>query len=475
MNLFQRESSREVDNLQRENKQLKSKLELLERENKALKLSIYELSIRYNALYQSAGVKAQPFSLDSVVDDASLDLPSDILENVRHVNEVDEVDTGGVRTSGRFDSRTFSHRMDIRAHKGAVYVARFSPCGRWLASGSFDKTARLHSLEGDRATELFCLSEHQHIVSEIAWTPSSSLMLSGGYDKRCCLWDVATGKLVQAFEVPGFVQSLSFAPQDNNLVFSATSSCNFVGLHDLRAGAACQSRLENDSTINSIFLSKDGMFLTSGDQSGHIKLWDCRQGLSTESRKNDEVGKPISYLHTSSMPCVDDDGRYIAANSYDNVLRVYDRGMQPAASASQRALNQTHRAPLTLMHSLRGHKNRNWPIRSSFFHGREHRATGKWHSSSKDSSGVPGSADDDVKGGPAQDASIHTTVLLATGSADPNAYIFDVGGPAGTGELIQKLEHPDRVYSTYFHPTEPTLVTACADFVIRVFGPSAPA
>ena len=29
--------------------------------------------------------------------------------------------------------------------------------------------------------------------------------------------------------------------------------------------------------------------------------------------------------------------------------------------------------------------------------------------------------------------SVHTTVLLATGSVDGDAYVFDVGGPSGTG------------------------------------------
>lgn len=71
-----------------------------------------------------------------------------------------------------------------------------------------------------------------------------------------------------------------------------------------------------------------------------------------------------------------DEPRYMAVNSYDNcklcnradlsdyvsytvhlVLRVYDRGMDPPKSDNR------------LVHTLKGFKNKNWPIRSSFYCG----------------------------------------------------------------------------------------------------------
>lgn len=71
-----------------------------------------------------------------------------------------------------------------------------------------------------------------------------------------------------------------------------------------------------------------------------------------------------------------DEPRYMAVNSYDNgkssqqkanimkkvlndgiVLRVYDRGMDPPKSDTR------------LVHALKGFKNKNWPIKSSFYCG----------------------------------------------------------------------------------------------------------
>ncbi len=47
----------------------------------------------------------------------------------------------------------------------------------------------------------------------------------------------------------------------------------------------------------------------------------------------------------------------MAVNSFDNFLRVYDRGMDPPESN------------LKLLHTLKGPKNKNWPIRSAFYRG----------------------------------------------------------------------------------------------------------
>jgi len=67
------------------------------------------------------------------------------------------------------------------------------------------------------------------------------------------------------------------------------------------------------------------------------------------------------------------------------------------------------------------------------------------------------------------------SLILATGSAEkPGAvFLFDVGGPEGSGELIQKLEgHTDRVNCVTFHPNLPVLATCSADNTVRIWTPT---
>ncbi len=59
----------QMENITKENKLLKYKLDVLERENKDLKKSIYDLSVRYDMLlYQFMGKNGKPFNIESISD-----------------------------------------------------------------------------------------------------------------------------------------------------------------------------------------------------------------------------------------------------------------------------------------------------------------------------------------------------------------------------------------------------------------------
>ncbi|KAJ3056047.1 hypothetical protein HK097_008284 [Rhizophlyctis rosea] len=147
-------------------------------------------------------------------------------------------------------------------------------------------------------------------------------------------------------------------------------------------------------------------------------------------------------------------------------MRVYDRGFSPPQSS------------MRLMHALKGYKNKNWPIKSSFFYVKDVRLPGRVAGSrvKRVGSHEPVYGKDELqpdaedKANYEKDKTTETSILLATGSADPFVYVYSVGGPEGTGELIQRLEgHTDRVYAVDFHPSEPILASCSADFTVKVW------
>lgn len=117
--------------------------------------------------------------------------------------------------------------------------------------------------------------------------------------------------------------------------------------------------------------------------------------------------------------------------------------------------------PLQQVHELTGHKNRNWPIKSSFYSGAEYRGEDSWQEA----------ADGDESNN-GDDHASHNK-LLATGSADGFAYVFDVSNESSresSAPLLQKLgRHGERVYAVDFHPTLPVLATASADSTLKIW------
>ncbi|KAF9425460.1 hypothetical protein BGZ94_007514 [Podila epigama] len=348
-------------------------------------------------------------------------------EGVRRLNMESIVPRQG--GSSKSDGRQFFLKNDLKGHQGAVYAVQYSPNGKFLATGSFDKT-------------LLVLKGHGLNISDLAWGYDSSLLLSAAYDKTCKLWDVQSGKLLDSFEGEGFVQKES-SVSPSTLTF------------------------KNDAMINSIYVYHDGLTVISGDSSGYLKTWDVRTGKVLQSILNEPSKKPIANIAVSRQrgtaegvhlaETEEPESRWLAVNSYDNVIRVYDRGFEPPTTMPR------------LIHSLKGYRNKHWTIKSAFFHGKDYIAGAAARRPGKVRGGVDGEILQSVSSD--KDIPLESSLLLASGSMDPYVYLFDVGSGDGQYELLQKLGgHTDRVYDVDFHPIDHVLASGSADFSVKVWG-----
>ncbi|KAF9355046.1 hypothetical protein BGX26_007041 [Mortierella sp. AD094] len=506
-----------IDKLVREQKSLKAKIDLLEAENKALKKSLYELSYIYSAQLGSTQQRQQQHgnilnsagnSNSGTADDdanvsgastnqnshsqgvhndmvlavgqllsqmsatqqssgksdtaipnttggsdqnsrnaeAQLKKATDLInvedDNVRRLNMGNIVSRQD--TSSKSDGRQFYLKNDLKGHQGAVYAVQYSPNGKFLATGSFDKTVRIWDGTTNQ-NELYVLKGHGLNISDLAWGHDSSLLLSAAYDKTCKRWDVESGKLLDSFEGEG------------------GTTRNVLSMIDTRSdgNASLTISVKNDAMINSIYVYHDGLTVISGDSSGYLKTWDMRMGRVLQAILNEPTRKPISHIAVSEQrgslaENEEPESRWLAVNSYDNVIRVYDRGFEPPTTMPR------------LIHSLKGYRNKHWPIKSAFFHGKEYIAGATTRRSGK----VRGADGDEVQTTTSEkDTPLESSLLLASGSMDPYVYLFDVGAGDGQYDLLQRLSgHTDRVYDVDFHPIDHVLASGSADFSVKVWG-----
>jgi COMPASS component SWD3 len=112
--------------------------------------------------------------------------------------------------------RNFTIKSDLRGHTGAVYTCQWSRCGKFLASGGFDKTIRIWDPFSLPNKELQTLVGHSLNISDVDWTLDSTEIVSGSYDQTVKTWDVEGGKMKLSIDLEGFVQCVSFNPKSNS-------------------------------------------------------------------------------------------------------------------------------------------------------------------------------------------------------------------------------------------------------------------
>ena len=74
----------------------------------------------------------------------------------------------------------------LEGHTYPVTSVAFSPCGRFIASGSADKTVKVWDLE---TVQIFqTLEGHTLLVTSVAFSPDGRFIASGSVDKNLVVW-----------------------------------------------------------------------------------------------------------------------------------------------------------------------------------------------------------------------------------------------------------------------------------------------
>jgi WD40 repeat protein len=156
-------------------------------------------------------------------------------------------------------------------HLGAVTSVAFSPDGRWVLSGSSDKTIKIWDASTGR--EVRTLTGHSQGVTSVAFSPDGKWVLSGSDDGTVRLWVAATGRETRVFEgVSSPVTSVAFSP-DGKLALSGSID-GVAKIWDVSTGHEIRNFQGRFSPVNAVAFSPDSKWVLCGSSNGETKIWD---------------------------------------------------------------------------------------------------------------------------------------------------------------------------------------------------------
>jgi WD40 repeat protein len=201
---------------------------------------------------------------------------------------------------------SLGHSSDIRS-------VCYSPDGKYILSGSSDKTVKLWDVASGNEIKTFI--GHGSSVSSVCFTPDGKYALSGGYDKTLILWEIATGKKVRTFlGHKDYIYTISISPDGKQAVSGGSGKEIFVW--DIASANKINVLNKHTESINSICFSPNGEYFASGSYDKTIKIWKVANG---------KIEKSFQAENSINSVCFSPDGKFLVSveRGYGKTVKLW--------------------------------------------------------------------------------------------------------------------------------------------------------
>lgn len=219
----------------------------------------------------------------------------------------------GDKTVRVWDTETWQPVTTLTGHSNDIFSVAFSPNGKWLCTGSWDRTVKVWDV--GMWQEVAILIGHTDGVFSVAFSPDGNQLATGSRDKTVRVWEVGTWQAVTT--LTGHIDavlSVVFSPDGKQLATgSGDKTVRVWGVNTWQAVALLAGHSDH---IYTLAFSPDGKRLITGSTDKTVKVWNAEtwQTTTTLAEHADSVLSVAFSL----------DGKRLATGSWDNTVKVWD-------------------------------------------------------------------------------------------------------------------------------------------------------
>jgi WD40 repeat protein len=204
----------------------------------------------------------------------------------------------------------------LTGHRGTVWSASFSADGTHVVTASYDGTARVWDLRGERPG-FVALEGHQGWVTSASFCADGTHVVTASRDKTARVWDLRGPRptFVALEGHQGPVHSASFSAGGTHVV--TTSEDKTARVWDLRGERPTFVALEgHQGTVYSAAFSVDGTHVVTASQDNTARVWDLHGERPSFVALEGHQG----WVRSASFS---PDGTHVVTASYDGTARVW--------------------------------------------------------------------------------------------------------------------------------------------------------
>ncbi len=199
-------------------------------------------------------------------------------------------------------------------NKGVHRIRLFPRTGHLLLSGGLDGKCKVWNVLTKKPCRTYI--GHSAAVRDVQFNNDGSKFLSCSFDRFIRLWDTESGKVLGTYTNRRVPYVIKFYPPDDN-TFVVGCSDNKIVAYDSTTGEITQEYNHHLAPVNTItFVEDHGMKMVTSSDDKKILVWEW------------DIGVPIKYIsdptmHSIPVVTMHPTGGFFAGQSLDNHIVVY--------------------------------------------------------------------------------------------------------------------------------------------------------
>ncbi|HEY1066610.1 MAG TPA: hypothetical protein VGE52_10890, partial [Pirellulales bacterium] len=187
---------------------------------------------------------------------------------------------------------------------------------RWIATPALGLVAAIAFSGLVAAQDIRHLAGHTKAIYTVAYSPDGKLLITGSFDKTVKIWDRASGRVLRTI-ADHKEPVLSVAVSKDGLRFASGGLDKIVKVYDVPVTSPVFDAPNQPAEFTSLSLSRDGKWLLVGDKGKGLRLWNAE----TNQLVRDYPGVAAEIIATAFSA----DANTVWAVQNDGVVRGWTR------------------------------------------------------------------------------------------------------------------------------------------------------